>query len=85
MYGLYAVLVHSGHSCNSGHYYCYVKVSPGRSGLGAAGLGCALLQEAHLQSPLACPVLLLALARALCWWVLFLLLLGPGEALDTAG
>lgn len=29
MYGLYAVLVHSGYSCNAGHYYCYVKVSPG--------------------------------------------------------
>lgn len=25
MYRLYAVLVHSGFSCNSGHYYCYVK------------------------------------------------------------
>ncbi|KAM9537685.1 ubiquitin carboxyl-terminal hydrolase 36-like [Guaruba guarouba] len=30
MYGLYAVLVHSGHSCNSGHYYCYVKASNGQ-------------------------------------------------------
>lgn len=29
MYGLYAVLVHSGYSCHAGHYYCYVKVSPG--------------------------------------------------------
>lgn len=27
MYGLYAVLVHSGYSCHAGHYYCYVKVS----------------------------------------------------------
>ncbi|OWK15480.1 hypothetical protein Celaphus_00001565, partial [Cervus elaphus hippelaphus] len=26
MYGLYAVLVHSGFSCHAGHYYCYVKV-----------------------------------------------------------
>lgn len=26
MYGLYAVLVHSGYSCHAGHYYCYVKV-----------------------------------------------------------
>ncbi|KAG9264600.1 ubiquitin carboxyl-terminal hydrolase 36-like [Astyanax mexicanus] len=25
MYGLYAVLVHSGYSCHAGHYYCYVK------------------------------------------------------------
>ncbi|OCT97278.1 hypothetical protein XELAEV_18009503mg [Xenopus laevis] len=24
-YGLYAVLVHAGTTCNSGHYYCYVK------------------------------------------------------------
>uniref|UniRef100_A0A3B1JHE4 ubiquitinyl hydrolase 1 n=1 Tax=Astyanax mexicanus TaxID=7994 RepID=A0A3B1JHE4_ASTMX len=27
MYGLYAVLVHSGYSCHAGHYYCYVKVT----------------------------------------------------------
>ncbi|XP_073670234.1 uncharacterized protein [Paramisgurnus dabryanus] len=27
MYGLYAVLVHSGDSCRAGHYYCYVKAS----------------------------------------------------------
>ena len=25
MYRLYAVLVHKGASCNSGHYYCYVR------------------------------------------------------------
>lgn len=42
VYGLYAVLVHSGFSCHAGHYYCYVKVSPGHcagplSGLGAGG------------------------------------------------
>ncbi|XP_010595216.1 ubiquitin carboxyl-terminal hydrolase 36 isoform X1 [Loxodonta africana] len=30
MYGLYAVLVHSGYSCHAGHYYCYVKVSNGQ-------------------------------------------------------
>ncbi|XP_051573347.1 ubiquitin carboxyl-terminal hydrolase 36-like isoform X1 [Myxocyprinus asiaticus] len=29
MYGLYAVLVHSGYSCHAGHYYCYVKASNG--------------------------------------------------------
>lgn len=27
MYQLYAVLVHMGHSTNSGHYYCYVRSS----------------------------------------------------------
>ncbi|XP_061209334.1 ubiquitin carboxyl-terminal hydrolase 36-like, partial [Neopsephotus bourkii] len=27
---LYAVLVHSGYSCNAGHYYCYVKASNGQ-------------------------------------------------------
>lgn len=26
VYGLYAVLVHSGFSCHAGHYFCYVKV-----------------------------------------------------------
>uniref|UniRef100_UPI00358F746C ubiquitin carboxyl-terminal hydrolase 36-like isoform X2 n=1 Tax=Myxine glutinosa TaxID=7769 RepID=UPI00358F746C len=26
-YQLYAVLVHSGHDCHSGHYYCYIKAS----------------------------------------------------------
>ncbi|KAM6164705.1 ubiquitin carboxyl-terminal hydrolase 36 [Rhynchocyon petersi] len=30
MYGLYAVLVHSGYSCHAGHYYCYVKASTGQ-------------------------------------------------------
>ncbi|KAM9222061.1 ubiquitin carboxyl-terminal hydrolase 36 [Leptosomus discolor] len=30
MYGLYAVLVHSGFSCHAGHYYCYVKASNGQ-------------------------------------------------------
>ncbi|XP_064903769.1 ubiquitin carboxyl-terminal hydrolase 36-like [Columba livia] len=30
MYGLYAVLVHSGYSSHSGHYYCYVKASDGQ-------------------------------------------------------
>ncbi|XP_053911693.1 ubiquitin carboxyl-terminal hydrolase 36-like [Cuculus canorus] len=29
-YELYAVLVHSGYSCHSGHYYCYVKASNGQ-------------------------------------------------------
>ncbi|NWW93517.1 UBP36 hydrolase, partial [Rhynochetos jubatus] len=30
MYALYAVLVHSGYSCQAGHYYCYVKASNGQ-------------------------------------------------------
>ncbi|OXB61090.1 hypothetical protein ASZ78_013653 [Callipepla squamata] len=29
-YGLYAVLVHAGHNCHLGHYYCYVKASNGQ-------------------------------------------------------
>ncbi|XP_053939443.1 ubiquitin carboxyl-terminal hydrolase 36 isoform X2 [Cuculus canorus] len=29
-YKLYAVLVHSGYCCRSGHYYCYVKASNGQ-------------------------------------------------------
>jgi ubiquitin carboxyl-terminal hydrolase 36/42 len=28
-YSLYAVLVHEGQSCNSGHYHCFVKASNG--------------------------------------------------------
>ncbi|XP_074703590.1 ubiquitin carboxyl-terminal hydrolase 36-like [Strix aluco] len=30
MYSLYAVLVHAGYSCHTGHYYCYVKASNGQ-------------------------------------------------------
>ncbi|KAM6067590.1 ubiquitin carboxyl-terminal hydrolase 36-like [Chlamydotis macqueenii] len=30
MYRLYAVLVHSGYSCHSGHYYCHMKASNGQ-------------------------------------------------------
>ncbi|XP_062243334.1 ubiquitin carboxyl-terminal hydrolase 42-like, partial [Platichthys flesus] len=29
LYSLYAVMVHSGHSCRSGHYFCYIKSSDG--------------------------------------------------------
>ncbi|KFQ36748.1 Ubiquitin carboxyl-terminal hydrolase 42 [Mesitornis unicolor] len=29
LYSLYGVLVHEGFSCNSGHYYCFVKASDG--------------------------------------------------------
>uniref|UniRef100_A0A8C5LQF3 Ubiquitin carboxyl-terminal hydrolase 36 n=1 Tax=Leptobrachium leishanense TaxID=445787 RepID=A0A8C5LQF3_9ANUR len=30
IYSLYAVLVHAGSSCHSGHYYCYIKASDGQ-------------------------------------------------------
>ncbi|XP_021508845.1 ubiquitin carboxyl-terminal hydrolase 17-like protein B [Meriones unguiculatus] len=30
MYALYAVLVHNGASCHSGHYFCYVKAGNGK-------------------------------------------------------
>ncbi|XP_029384280.1 ubiquitin carboxyl-terminal hydrolase 42 isoform X2 [Echeneis naucrates] len=30
IYGLYAVLVHSGFSCHAGHYFCYIKGSNGQ-------------------------------------------------------
>ncbi|XP_062234745.1 ubiquitin carboxyl-terminal hydrolase 42 [Platichthys flesus] len=30
LYGLYAVLVHSGYSCHAGHYLCYIKASNGQ-------------------------------------------------------
>lgn len=29
LYQLYGVLVHDGHSTNSGHYYCYIMTSKG--------------------------------------------------------
>ncbi|XP_077359185.1 ubiquitin carboxyl-terminal hydrolase 42-like isoform X1 [Festucalex cinctus] len=30
LYGLFAVLVHSGFSCHAGHYFCYIKASNGQ-------------------------------------------------------
>ncbi|XP_023136194.1 ubiquitin carboxyl-terminal hydrolase 42 isoform X1 [Amphiprion ocellaris] len=30
LYGLYAVLVHSGFNCHAGHYFCYIKASNGQ-------------------------------------------------------
>lgn len=49
-YGLYAVLVHSGHSCHAGHYYCYVKVRGSRR-VGGGALRCAPVQLWPLPSP----------------------------------
>lgn len=44
MYGLYAVLVHSGHGCHAGHYYCYVKVSAPACGRACVTWRCPLVQ-----------------------------------------
>ncbi|XP_061232900.1 ubiquitin carboxyl-terminal hydrolase 36 [Neopsephotus bourkii] len=54
MYGLYAVLVHSGYSCHAGHYYCYVKASNGQwyqmndSMVRCSNVKVVLNQEAYL-------------------------------------
>ncbi|XP_061335909.1 ubiquitin carboxyl-terminal hydrolase 36-like [Pezoporus flaviventris] len=54
LYGLYAVLVHSGYSCHAGHYYCYVKASNGQwykmndSVVSHSNIQEALKQEAYL-------------------------------------
>ncbi|XP_065550122.1 ubiquitin carboxyl-terminal hydrolase 36-like [Lathamus discolor] len=54
MYGLYAVLVHSGYSCHTGHYYCYVKASNGQwyhmndSMVRCTSVDVVLNQEAYL-------------------------------------
>ncbi|XP_057265581.1 LOW QUALITY PROTEIN: ubiquitin carboxyl-terminal hydrolase 36-like [Pezoporus wallicus] len=54
LYGLYAVLVHSGYSCHEGHYYCYVKASNGQwykmndSVVSHSNIQEALKQEAYL-------------------------------------
>jgi hypothetical protein len=53
-YSLYAVLVHSGHSIHSGHYYCYVKSSSGQwhcmddSSVRQVGLQHVLEQRAYM-------------------------------------
>lgn len=57
LYGLYAVLVHSGYSCHAGHYYCYVKVSAAPRGGGqalpssAAALGPGVTFVRRAQAP----------------------------------
>uniref|UniRef100_A0A3Q1EGD6 Ubiquitin carboxyl-terminal hydrolase n=1 Tax=Acanthochromis polyacanthus TaxID=80966 RepID=A0A3Q1EGD6_9TELE len=56
MYGLYAVLVHSGYSCHAGHYYCYVKASNGQwyqmndSMVHSSNIKVVLNQQAYIQS-----------------------------------
>ncbi|EDO32736.1 predicted protein, partial [Nematostella vectensis] len=53
-YKLYGVLVHSGYSCNSGHYYCYVRGSNdcwynmNDSMVRQVGLNTVLAQQAYL-------------------------------------
>uniref|UniRef100_A0A8C1NMV4 Ubiquitin carboxyl-terminal hydrolase n=1 Tax=Cyprinus carpio TaxID=7962 RepID=A0A8C1NMV4_CYPCA len=64
MYGLYAVLVHSGYSCHAGHYYCYVKASNGQwyqmndSMVHSSNIKVVLNQQAYhliFSKPLICP------------------------------
>ncbi|XP_071610851.1 uncharacterized protein [Heliangelus exortis] len=53
-YSLYAVLVHKGESCHSGHYFCYIKASDGLwykmddSSVTPCDVDTALQQEAYL-------------------------------------
>lgn len=61
MYGLYAVLVHSGYSCHAGHYYCYVKASNGQwyqmndSSVHASNIKVVLNQQAYVLFYLRIP------------------------------
>ncbi|MBN3283847.1 UBP36 hydrolase, partial [Polyodon spathula] len=61
MYGLYAVLVHSGYSCHAGHYYCYVKASSGQwyqmndSMVHASNIKVVLNQQAYVLFYLRIP------------------------------
>ncbi|KAI4880507.1 hypothetical protein NFI96_012349 [Prochilodus magdalenae] len=54
LYGLYAVLVHSGFSCHAGHYFCYVKASNGQwyqmndSSVSTSDIRSVLNQQAYL-------------------------------------
>ena len=52
MYHLHAVLVHAGHSCNSGHYYCYVK-APNQTWY--------CMNDSHVSNPLTSQSLLIHL------------------------
>uniref|UniRef100_A0A672KS67 Ubiquitin carboxyl-terminal hydrolase n=1 Tax=Sinocyclocheilus grahami TaxID=75366 RepID=A0A672KS67_SINGR len=62
MYGLYAVLVHSGYSCHAGHYYCYVKASNGQwyqmndSMVHSSNIKVVLNQQAYVLFYLSSPV-----------------------------
>ncbi|XP_029862616.1 LOW QUALITY PROTEIN: ubiquitin carboxyl-terminal hydrolase 42-like [Aquila chrysaetos chrysaetos] len=53
-YSLYAVLVHSGNSCDSGHYFCYTKASNGLwyemddSSVDRCDISTVLQQQAYL-------------------------------------
>ncbi|KFU86556.1 Ubiquitin carboxyl-terminal hydrolase 42, partial [Chaetura pelagica] len=54
LYSLYAVLVHKGVSCHSGHYFCYIKASDGLwykmddCSVTRCGTNTALRQQAYL-------------------------------------
>ncbi|XP_041829563.1 ubiquitin carboxyl-terminal hydrolase 42 [Melanotaenia boesemani] len=54
LYGLFAVLVHSGFSCHAGHYYCYVKASNGQwyqmndSSVSVSDIRSVLNQQAYI-------------------------------------
>ncbi|XP_059690545.1 ubiquitin carboxyl-terminal hydrolase 42-like [Gavia stellata] len=54
LYALYAVLVHSGGSCNAGHYFCYIKASNGLwyemndTSVDGCGIDTVLRQQAYL-------------------------------------
>ncbi|NXF98714.1 UBP42 hydrolase, partial [Eubucco bourcierii] len=54
LYSLYAVLVHRGGSCTSGHYFCYTKASNGQwykmddSSVEPCSVGTVLQQSAYL-------------------------------------
>ncbi|KAM4524186.1 ubiquitin carboxyl-terminal hydrolase 42-like [Odontesthes bonariensis] len=54
IYGLYAVLVHSGAHCHSGHYFCYTKASDGQwykmndSTVSVSDIHTVLKEEAYL-------------------------------------
>uniref|UniRef100_A0A8B9ZAQ3 Ubiquitin carboxyl-terminal hydrolase n=1 Tax=Buteo japonicus TaxID=224669 RepID=A0A8B9ZAQ3_9AVES len=53
-YSLYAVLVHSGNGCHSGHYFCYIKASNGLwyemndSSVDLCDISTVLQQQAYL-------------------------------------